>query len=495
MADEQFANEAQDGQLDPQSYGLEYNYEMSMSPWEFDRFVSYIGAYTSNQPYFINILALQGVKVTDENAYLRNNGGTLKLVKNIHNRFDDVVILKYNIPSTTKVLLWTRMWTESQNPSFQGASEHVQKFMRNPLYENYFNEPGGLAKLMGLLTNDLAKPVVDDPHLIVSDSVIRTWQTNFLTPGDHIHIFPATVNPGADADNPNKTAQLGLGQHAFRRGTHGGRYRALNPCTYKSTNPRIPEPHETTGWRKPAEQLHYVDETAGIYKDLSYTNVHYGQNTRVGAGSTGCINIQGWQKDRYEYFMLTAYIHGGPDNPLAEIPVTIWSGVDFFKFKHKEKGKYKNQEHKGLPELHFASHDTRKVRPGWRSRPGWVEKMQKILWNWRGKPAPAPDWGLFDKDTVHRLLWFFQDHAIKNLENKDKTKHYYRRIYSQDPKSWENHSYWDPREAQALKQIKEEKGEAICGPATWEAMRFFCPKHYMLWIKMGGYEGVTGSRQ
>jgi len=57
--------------------------------------------------------------------------------------------------------------------------------------------------------------------------------------------------------------------------------------------------------------------------------------------------------------MLTAYIHGGPKNPSTEIPVTIWPGVDFFKFKKKERGEYIGQEHMGLPELHFASFDTK----------------------------------------------------------------------------------------------------------------------------------------
>ncbi|MCK4232243.1 hypothetical protein KAX21_04770, partial [candidate division WOR-3 bacterium] len=190
---------------------------------------------------------------------------------------------------------------------------------------------------------------------------------------------------------------------------------------------------------------------------------------------------RGWQKDRYEYFMLTAYIHGGPKNPLTEIPVTIWPGVDFFKFKKKERGEYIGQEHKGLPELHFASFDTKQVRPGWRSDAGWVEKVQRILWEWRGQPDPEPECGLFNKDTVHRLLWFFQDHAIKNLEDADKTKHYYRRLYSQDPQSWERHSEWDDKERMAIRQLREEKREAICGPATWEAMRYFC-RSYEQWI-------------
>lgn len=452
MADERFVNKPGDAELDPEVYGLAYKQETVMSPWEFDRSMGYIGAYSSNQGYFINILCLQGVKVTNQDAYLHNKGGKLKLVKNVFNRFDDVVILRYTIPSSKEVLEWVRQWMapEQDKP-----------------------KPGELAEKMELLKDDLALPVWNDPHLKVSEDVKRKWEQNFLTPGNHIHIFPGTVNPGYDRAD-KKTAQMGLGQHAFRRGAHKKRYRALNPCTK--------EENKTLGWRKPAEQPHYVDETAQIYEDLTYTNIHYGQNTEVGKGSTGCINIRGWQKDRYEYFMLTAYIHGGPKNPLTEIPVTIWPGVDFFKFKKKERGEYVGQEHMGLPELHFASFDTKQVRPGWRSKPGWVEKMQRILWEWRNRPSPEPNWGLFNKDTVHRLLWYFQDHAIKNLEDTDKTKHYYRRLYSKDTKDWEDHEYWLPKETDVLYQLMEEREEAICGPATWEAMRFFCPEAYQKWV-------------
>jgi len=452
MADERFVNKPGDAELDPEVYGLAYKQETVMSPWEFDHFIGYIGAYSSNQGYFINILCLQGVKVTNQDACLRNKGGTLRLVHNKFGQFDDVVILRYNIPSSEEIKEWVKQWTspEKEKP-----------------------KPGELAEKIGLLKDNLALPVWNDPHLKVSEDVKRKWEKNFLTPGDHIHIFPGTVNPGYDERADKKTAQMGLGQHAFRRGRHKDRYSALNPCTKGEGR--------TLGWRKPAEQRHYVDKTAQIYEDLTYTNIHYGQNTRVGKGSTGCINIRGWQKDRYEYFMLTAYIHGGPKNPLTEIPVTIWPGVDFFKFKKKERGEYIGQEHMGLPELHFASFDTKQVRPGWRSRPGWVEKMQRILWEWRNRPSPEPNWGLFDKDTVHRLLCYFQDYAIKNLESSDTSQHYYRKLYW-TLWNWLNPEDWDAKETQALEQLREERREAICGPATWEAMRFFCPEPYQKWV-------------
>ncbi len=260
MADEQFVNKTQDGQLDSRSYGLEYNQETTMSPWEFDRFTGYIGAYSSNQGYFINILCLQGVKVTNQDAYLRNKGGTLKLVKNVFNRFDDVVILRYTIPSSKEVLEWVRQWMSPEQDK---------------------PKPGELAEKMELLKDDLALPVWNDPHLKVSEEVKRKWEENFLTPGDHIHIFPGTVNPGYDERADKKTAQMGLGQHAFRRGFHSGRYRALNPCT------RNWYPGRIIGLRKPAAQAGYDERSWRIAEDLEWTNIHYGQNTYVGAGSTG----------------------------------------------------------------------------------------------------------------------------------------------------------------------------------------------------------------
>jgi hypothetical protein len=42
-------------------------------------------------------------------------------------------------------------------------------------------------------------------------------------------------------------------------------------------------------------------------------------------------------------------------------------------------------------------------------------------------------------------------------------------------------SYWDPKERQVLNSLRDERAEAICGPATWEAMRYFC-RSYEQWI-------------
>ncbi len=43
MADEEFVNEPGDAELDPEVYGLAYNQETVMSPWEFDGSLSELG--------------------------------------------------------------------------------------------------------------------------------------------------------------------------------------------------------------------------------------------------------------------------------------------------------------------------------------------------------------------------------------------------------------------------------------------------------------------
>ncbi len=446
MAENNDKNILGDNQLDPSVYGLWFGYEGTVTANYFDGFMNYIGAYYSTDNYYINILALQGVRAADAEGYLQNGTANLKLVENKFGQFDDAVILRYRMPYD--------------------------------LSKEYEKGVEGFAEREGLKDMTLAGPVIADPALGVTDEVIKKWEKNFLTPGDHVHVFPATVNPGSDSGHEEGTAQIGFGQHIYKRGMHKSEYHALVPCTIKSSDPNLPN-RETYGWRKPAEQRGYNENN--VYENLEYTNLHQGNASIVGGGSTGCINIQGGSSDRYSLFMLTAYMHGGPSGYLTNIPVTVWPGVDFLKCQRRMA--IVRETRLETPELHFASRDTKTFSSLWRNTPGWVEKMQRILWGWRGGPDPEPKWGVFDYDTVHRLLRYFQDHAIKNLNDKDSTKHYYRRLYTTDPNDWKNDELWTPREKKVLAGLSEEKGEAICGPATWEAMRFFCPDLCKKWAK------------
>lgn len=444
MAENNDKNILGDNQLDPGVYGLWFGYESTITAEYFDGFMDFIGAYHPTDDYFINILALQGVKVADKEAYLSGAGAEIKLVENRFGQFDDSVILRYRVPQDT-VSVYDANASQSR------------------------------AERLGLLVPTLVQPVTSDPNLGVTDDVLKKWENHFLTPGDHVHVFPATVNPGSNSDNKEGTAQLGFGQHAYRRGVHVGtssRYSALLPTTREGS--------QTYGWRKPAAQREYNENE--VKENLKYTNIHKGNASIVGGGSTGCINIQGGSCDRYRLFMLTAYMHGGPSGAKTEIPVTIWPGVDYIKYKRSRVTRVREARLE-TPELHFASRDTKVVHSLWRNTPGWVEKMQRILWEWRGSPEPEPQWGVFDYDTVHRLLRYFQDYAIKNLNDKDNAKHYYRRLYTTNPNDWTNDELWAQKEKALLAEMKEEKHEAICGPATWEAIRFFCPDLYKKWAK------------
>jgi hypothetical protein len=386
------------GELAPEVYGLQNEQSTAdISFQNFGGFMNYIGAYYSNKAFYINILGLQGAVPVNDGRYNDSAGGSLKLVENKWNEYNDTIIIRYYVPD---------LYHDKEGKEIELVT--VEKTDEETKEGGALIEEGGPSRTVYTENKWAGK---------ITSAVLNTWKTKWLSKGPHIHILRGSVDPGKGSQH------VSFGQHAFKTGIHKG-YCALKPSTKKRDR--------TYGYERKMEKTGY---TEGDYLEYgSGTDIHMGgTGTNINTWSTGCIIIWGGNSERYWLFMLTVYMHGWYPGVGKEtnIPVTVWRGVDYFKWKTKRQQQLGRAggslaESQVLPELHFGTYDPKKVKiSNWRTDTGWVERMQRVLWEGSGKSVgetPPFEWGVFDKQTVN-LLRDFQDNAIINLNAVDKTIH------------------------------------------------------------------------
>jgi hypothetical protein len=457
-----------DGETNLSTYGLKYGDIVSMTTNQFDSFMDFIGVWRSNSAYYINILCLQGVKpVNLTNHTSSKKAVDLKLVENEPNQYNDVIIIRYHVDSTIRDVL-----------AAEKKAEFEERFVTSTDAEKHRISWAVNHNHLGIKAN--------------KESTLQMWKDYWLQTGDNIHALLGTVNPGSG------TKQMDFGQHTYYRANHRAKdskkpaYPSLRPNTVFTPKGNKVKTDYTWAYSREQGKNYYTgkektkDNTGNIWG--AGTNIHYGAEEgegsteanpvkpgeeKVGSHSTGCINIWGGNGPRYHLFLLTAYLHGWPNNPHRHIPVTIWPGIDFFKLRKKAAGAYGEKQYLGLPSLRFGTHDTILIDPNYR-RMGWVEKLQHLLWYWGNYKIrndafkkkisqwlvsnPEPEsglWGRFSHRTAYllRAFQYFWYLILKNANRDSKAK-----------------------------LMMEERKETICGPMTWRYLRISCNLYYAKYI-------------